>query len=383
MLLIDSNSRGSRIAKNVLTVVIICAVFITAVYFKKGTVSDENDWATQQIETMQGIRQTAQDSVAFAQSMEDPDQYAAEIENVQQYITDYDQLAKTREIQSITTHDPVQRAIGSLNRNRQQEAVSNMQVTARNLDEQTKTLLDAVDKTMADDFTQHGGQWLLQVDDPTQVNELIDRYGKDRHYSSMQDLLTDLQSLQKLRSTVKQQVSDSVANLHNAEVSTAAIAVPALNGDLDPAGWYTLATNVAGTMGVQIEQTMEYGCGDQTSGLPQEFTVAYYCQSSDRAQRNVVHTLTTHPSWTQTARSPWLVDVVKHELSHRSIMISCGTIQPAIAGDRTEAVTNSYSVLYLGADRGRIAEQQQGLAEYAMDEQSDQIASSIHDGNCG
>ena len=136
-------------------------------------------------------------------------------------------------------------------------------------------------------------------------------------------------------------------------------------------------------MGVQIEQTMEYGCGGQTSGLPQEFTVAYYCQSSDRAQRNVVHILTTHPSWTQTARSPWLVDVVKHELSHRSIMISCGTIQPTIAGDRTEAVTNSYSVLYLGADRGRIAEQQQGLAEYAMDEQSDQIASSIHDGNCG
>ena len=189
MLLIDSNSRGSRIAKNVLTVVIICAVFITAVYFKKGTVSDENDWATQQIETMQGIRQTAQDSVAFAQSMEDPDQYAAEIENVQQYITDYDQLAKTREIQSITTHDPVQRAIGSLNRNRQQEAVSNMQVTARNLDEQTKTLLDAVDKTMADDFTQHGGQWLLQVDDPTQVNELIDRYGKDRHYSDRKSVV--------------------------------------------------------------------------------------------------------------------------------------------------------------------------------------------------
>lgn len=383
MLLIDSNSRGSRITKNVLTVVIICAVFITAVYFKKGTVSDENDWATQQIETMQGIRQTAQDSVAFAQSMEDPDQYAAEIENVQQYITDYDQLAKTREIQSVTTHDPVQRALGSLNRNRQQEAVANMQNTASNLDKQTKTLLDAVDKTMADDFTQHGGQWLLQVDDPTQVNELIDRYGKNRHYASMQDLLTDLKSLQKLRTTVKQQVSDAVANLHDAEGSAAAIAVPTLNGDLDPAGWYTLATNVAGTMGVQIEQTMEYGCGGQTSGLPQEFTVAYYCQTSDRTQRNVVHILTTHPSWTQTARSPWLVDVVKHELSHRSIMISCGTIQPTIAGDRTEAVTNSYSVLYLGADRGRIAEQQQGLAEYAMDEQSDQIASSIHDGNCG
>lgn len=383
MLLTDSNSRGSRIAKNVLNVVIICAVFVTAAHFKNSVASDDNDWATQQIETMQGIRQTAQDSVAFAQGMENPDEYAAQIENVQQYITDYDQLAKTREIQSVTTHDPVQRALGSLNRNRQQEAVANMQNTASNLDKQTKTLLDAVDKTMADDFTQHGGQWLLQVDDPTQVNELIDRYGKNRHYASMQDLLTDLKSLQKLRTTVKQQVSDAVANLHDAEGSAAAIAVPTLNGDLDPAGWYTLATNVAGTMGVQIEQTMEYGCGGQTSGLPQEFTVAYYCQTSDRTQRNVVHILTTHPSWTQTARSPWLVDVVKHELSHRSIMISCGTIQPTIAGDRTEAVTNSYSVLYFGADRGRIAEQQQGLAEYAMDEQSDQIASSIHDGNCG
>lgn len=383
MLLTDSNSRGSRIAKNVLITVIICAVFVTVVYFKKGTVSDDNDWATQQIETMQGIRQTAQDGVAFAQGMENSDEYAAQIENVQQYITDYDYLAKTREIQSITTHDPVQRALGSLNRNRQQEAVDNMRITANNLDKQTKTLLEAVDKTMADDFTQHGGQWLLQVDDPTQVNELIDRYGKDRHYASMRDLLTDLKSLQKLRTTVKQQVSDSVANLHNAEASTAAIAVPALNGDLDPAGWYTLATNVAGTMGVQIEQTMEYGCGGQISGLPQESTVAYYCQASDRTQRNVVHILTTHPSWTQTARSPWLVDVVKHELSHRSIMISCGTIQPAITGDRTEAVTNSYSALYFGADRGRIVEQQQGLAAYAMDEQSDQIAASIHDGNCG
>lgn len=383
MLYHNPNSRGRRNTIRIVGVLVVLAVIAGVANFLHATTSEAAGNVKPQIETMQDIRQTAQDSVAFAQSMEDPDQYAAEIENVQQYITDYDQLAKTREIQSITTHDPVQRAIGSLNRNRQQEAVSNMQVTARNLDEQTKTLLDAVDKTMADDFTQHGGQWLLQVDDPTQVNELIDRYGKDRHYSSMQDLLTDLQSLQKLRSTVKQQASDSVANLHNAEVSTAAIAVPALNGDLDPAGWYTLATNVAGTMGVQIEQTMEYGCGDQTSGLPQEFTVAYYCQSSDRAQRNVVHILTTHPSWTQTARSPWLVDVVKHELSHRSIMISCGTIQPAIAGDRTEAVTNSYSVLYFGADRGRIAEQQQGLAEYAMDEQSDQIASSIHDGNCG
>lgn len=46
-------------------------------------------------------------------------------------------------------------------------------------------------------------------------------------------------------------------------------------------------------------------------------------------------------------------------------------------------MTNSYSVLFFGADRNRIADQQQGIAEYAMDAHSDQLATAIHDGNCG
>ena len=136
-------------------------------------------------------------------------------------------------------------------------------------------------------------------------------------------------------------------------------------------------------MGVQIEQTMEFNCGGQSGENPNGFVAAYYCQMPDRSQRDIMHILTTHPDWTQTARSPWLVDMVKHELSHRSIMISCGTTQPKIASDRTEAVTNSYSVLFFGADRNRIADQQRGVAEYAMDAHSDQLATAIHDGNCG
>lgn len=117
-------------------------------------------------------------------------------------------------------------------------------------------------------------------------------------------MLADLRSLHKLRSDVKQQVSTAVSNLHNAEAAAAAIAVPERNGDLDPAGWYTLATNVASTMGVQIEQTMEFNCGGQSGENPSGFVAAYYCQMPDRSQRNVVHILTTHPDWTQTARSP-------------------------------------------------------------------------------
>ena len=105
-----------------------------------------------------------------------------------------------------------------------------MRVAAHNLDGQTKELLSAVDAAMSDDFSQHAAQWLLQVDDPTQVNELIDRYGKQRAYASMREMLADLRSLHKLRSDVKQQVSTAVSNLHNAEAAAAAIAVPERNG---------------------------------------------------------------------------------------------------------------------------------------------------------
>lgn len=58
-------------------------------------------------------------------------------------------------------------------------------------------------------------------------------------------------------------------------------------------------------------------------------------------------------------------------------------VAAAIAADRTEAVTNSYSVPFFGADRDRITNQQQGVAEYATDAHSDQLATAIHDSNCG
>lgn len=383
MLYHNPNSRGRRNVLRIVGVLVVLAVIASVANFLRTTTSDAVSNVKLQIETMQSIRQTAQDSITFAQSMDDPNQFATHIETVQRYIDDYDRLADAKQIKYLLSDNPQERIIGLLYRNQQRTIIDNMRVAAHNLDKQTKELLSAVDTAMSDDFSQHAAQWLLQVDDPTQVNELIDRYGKQREYASMREMLTDLRSLHKLRSDVKQQVSSAVSNLHSEEASAAAIAVPERNGDLDPAGWYTLATNVASTMGVQIEQTVEFSCGGQAGENPNGFVAAYYCQMPDRTQRDVVHILTTHPNWTQTARIPWLVDMVKHELSHRSIMISCGTTQPAIAGNRTEAVTNSYSALYFGADRGRIATEQQGVAEYAMDAQSDQIATSIHDGNCG
>lgn len=379
----NPNSRSRRNVLRIVGVLVVLAVIAGVANFLHATTSEAAGNVKPQIETMQGIRQTAQDSITFAQGLDDPDRFAAHIETVQQCMDDYDRLADAKQIKYLLSDNLQERIIGLLYRNQQRTIIDSMRVAAHNLDGQTKELLSAVDAAMADDFSQHAAQWLLQVDDPTQANELIDRYGKQREYSSMREMLTGLESLHKLRSDVKQQVSSAVNNLHSEEASAAAIAVPERNGDLDPAGWYMLATNVVSTMGVQIEQTMEFNCGGQSGENPNGFVAAYYCQMPDRTQRDVVHILTTHPDWTQTARSPWLVDMVKHELSHRSIMISCGTTQPTIAADRTEAVTNSYSVLFFGADRNRIADQQQGVAEYAMDAHSDQLATAIHDGNCG
>ena len=261
MLYHNPNSRGRRNVLRIVGVLVVLAVIASVANFLRTTTSDAVSNVKPQIETMQSIRQTAQDSITFAQSMDDPNQFATHIETVQRYIDDYDRLADAKQIKYLLSDNPQERIIGLLYRNQQRTIIDNMRVAAHNLDKQTKELLSAVDAAMSDDFSQHAAQWLLQVDDPTQVNELIDRYGKQREYASMREMLTDLRSLHKLRSDVKQQVSAAVSNLHNSEAAAAAIAVPERNGDLDPAGWYTLATNVASTMGVQIEQTMEFNCG--------------------------------------------------------------------------------------------------------------------------
>ncbi len=379
----NPNSRSRRNVLRIVGVLVVLAVIAGVANFLHATTSEAAGNVKPQIETMQGIRQTAQDSITFAQGLDDPDRFAAHIETVQQYMDDYDRLADTKQIKYLLSDNLQERIIGLLYRNQQRTIIDSMRVAAHNLDAQTKELLSAVDAAMADDFSQHAAQWLLQVDDPTQVNELIDRYGKQREYSSMREMLTGLESLHKLRSDVKQQVSSAVNNLHSEEASAAAIAVPERNGDLDPAGWYTLATNVVSTMGVQIEQTMEFNCGGQSGENPSGFVAAYYCQMPDRSQRNVVHILTTHPDWTQTARSPLAGG---HGQARTFAPFDHDLLRHHATDNRSRPYGGGDEFLFgavFGADRDRITNQQQGVAEYAMDASSDQLATAIHDGNCG
>ena len=178
MLYHNPNSRGRRNVLRIVGVLVVLAVIASVANFLRTTTSDAVSNVKPQIETMQSIRQTAQDSITFAQSMDDPNQFATHIETVQRYIDDYDRLADAKQIKYLLSDNPQERIIGLLYRNQQRTIIDNMRVAAHNLDKQTKELLSAVDTAMSDDFSQHAAQWLLQVDDPTQVNELIDRYGK-------------------------------------------------------------------------------------------------------------------------------------------------------------------------------------------------------------
>ena len=378
----NPNSRSRRNVLRIVGVLVVLAVIAGVANFLHATTSEAAGNVKPQIETMQGIRQTAQDSITFAQGLDDPDRFAAHIETVQQCMDDYDRLADAKQIKYLLSDNLQERIIGLLYRNQQRTIIDSMRVAAHNLDKQTKELLSAVDAAMSDDFSQHAAQWLLQVDNPTQVNELIDRYGKQRAYASMREMLADLRSLHKLRSDVKQQVSTAHAVVGSAICITRKpqrLRSPCPNAT-------AISIRPGGTRSPRTwHRRWAYRSNRpwNSTAAASQARAAYYCQMPDRSQRDIMHILTTHPDWTQTARSPWLVDMVKHELSHRSIMISCGTTQPTIAADRTEAVTNSYSVLFFGADRDRITNQQQGVAEYAMDASSDQLATAIHDGNCG
>lgn len=77
----------------------------------------------------------------------------------------------------------------------------------------------------------------------------------------------------------------------------------------------------------------------------------------------------------------WTLDVVKHELSHRSIQYTCSTTAPQIA-ERYEAVTNAYAQLYMGMDAARNRSHQSGYDDYAYGDAEIAIAQRIHNGEC-
>lgn len=80
--------------------------------------------------------------------------------------------------------------------------------------------------------------------------------------------------------------------------------------------------------------------------------------------------------------NPDYLHVVRHEMAHALIAQKCGTTSPPIAGDRYEGVTNSFAVIYLGADYLRMSEGSHWGLDYTMTEETAEMAKQIMGGRC-
>ncbi|GAA1565835.1 hypothetical protein [Leucobacter aridicollis] len=121
---------------------------------------------------------------------------------------------------------------------------------------------------------------------------------------------------------------------------------------------------------VRRTTTEAAACGDQPI---RGAAAAFVCPGSDDV-------------WIVTGTIPdddlYLDAAVRHELAHQMIFKRCGTPDPAEAGNQSEAVTSSYAVLYLGADRAELARPGEVDPAYAMTPESDAAARAIHDQGC-
>lgn len=110
-------------------------------------------------------------------------------------------------------------------------------------------------------------------------------------------------------------------------------------------------------------------------GTPTDRVTASYCIATpDRIYVNP-----DFAEYPANLSTPAFLDTVRHEIAHHLIGKTCDTSAPAITGTANEGVTNSYAVLFLGADRDRIRDKNNHIPEYQMSDTTDAIARGIHD----
>jgi len=106
--------------------------------------------------------------------------------------------------------------------------------------------------------------------------------------------------------------------------------------------------------------------------------LAWYCSG----EPYLLHLNRTAATMPQVLYFPDFMDTVRHELAHLVIHQRCGTSEPVEGTVELEAVTSSYAVLYLGADRDALGDATSAYAEYEMTTQTDETATWIHAGVC-
>ncbi|GAA3659544.1 DUF2510 domain-containing protein [Microbacterium marinilacus] len=120
--------------------------------------------------------------------------------------------------------------------------------------------------------------------------------------------------------------------------------------------------------------SMYESCGH--SDVPLETIIATYCSATPE----LVYVNPDYSDYDAYVSSPAFVNSIRHEIAHDQIAEVCGTVAPPVAGAQLEAVTNSYAVLFLGADRAEFDARANGeYAAYRTTAETDRVAQLIHD----
>jgi hypothetical protein len=112
------------------------------------------------------------------------------------------------------------------------------------------------------------------------------------------------------------------------------------------------------------------------TNLSEENTFAAYCSSA----LSKIYVNTNIEGFDWISKSAYYPAAIRHEMAHLLIGKICagsGNTTPEIAGDKSEAATSSFAVLFLGADRTQLNNVDE--AEYWMTATTDDIATEIHD----
>lgn len=107
------------------------------------------------------------------------------------------------------------------------------------------------------------------------------------------------------------------------------------------------------------------------------YTFAAFCEQ----KADTVFVNTGHEAYPSVVRTAEYLDELRHEIAHSMVYSRCDTVAPPLHAE-TEGMTNSYAVMYLGANRDTLSRTGASFPQYAMNEQTDQAAASAHAGTC-
>ena len=107
------------------------------------------------------------------------------------------------------------------------------------------------------------------------------------------------------------------------------------------------------------------------------YAFAAFCEG--KADTNFVNT--GHEAYPYVVRSTQYLDELRHEIARYLVYSRCETSVPPLHVEN-EGMTNSYAVMYLGANRDTLNSTGASFPEYAMNAQTDQAAASAHAGTC-